>query len=60
MGSETDRGSSPNDDDEPWSSIQLPKEKRDRLRNIRDSNGFGSYHELIDKMIHNTQEDLSK
>ena len=60
MSPEIDRGSSPNDNDEPWSSIQLPKEKRDRLRSIRDSNGFGSYHELIDEMIQDVQEDFSK
>ena len=62
MSLEIARGSKGNGDsgDEPWSSIQLPVEKRNRLRDIRDSNDFSSYHELIDELIQNSRSEISQ
>jgi hypothetical protein len=45
--------------DVDYSSIGIPTEQRDQIRELRDELGFETYALLLDELIENAQEDLS-
>jgi putative aminopeptidase FrvX len=42
-----------------YSTIGIPTEQRDQLRELRDEMEFETYALLVDELIENAQEDLS-